>query len=105
MKIKKGGISILGILLLCVIAVLILSFSNTNIRSTVESPQSQDNLHYVGGGVRNLWNDYLKKPADYLWNEIWVKIFWASFVSNMEDIRDKKPTDFEKNAPTYNLSN
>ena len=99
----KGGISILGIIFLTIILVLILSYFNVNIKAVVESPNTQENINYVSGGGKSLWNDYLKKPAEYLWNDVWKKIFWASFISNMEKIRDGKPTDMQNMAPTVNF--
>lgn len=99
---NKKGISIIGILLLGFIIILILSYFRISVRSVVESPEAQDNITYVGGGTRNLWNDYLKEPASYLWNNIFKNIFWASFVDNMERIRDGKTTDYENSAPTVN---
>ena len=73
-KLEKG-ISIIGILLLGIILLLVLSYFKISVRSVVESPEAQDNISYVGGGTRNLWNDYLKQPATYLWNDIFVDIF------------------------------
>ena len=99
---NKKGISIVGILILGFILILILSYFKISVRSVVESPEAQDNITYVGGGTRNLWNDYFKEPASYLWNDIFKNIFWASFVDNMERIRDGKPTDYENSAPTLN---
>ncbi len=98
----EKGISIIGILFLGFILILVLSYFNVSVKSVVESPTGQDNISYVGGGVRNLWTDYLKGPADYLWNDIFVNIFWKSFVNNMERIRDGQPSDYELNAPTVN---
>ena len=98
----KEGISIIGMLFLGFIVILVLSYFKISVRSVVESPTGQDNISYVGGGTRSLWNDYLKQPAAYLWNDIFVKIFWQSFVNNMERIRDGQPTDYEINAPTVN---
>lgn len=95
----KKGISIIGILFLGFILILVLSYYKISIKSVVESPTGQENINYVGGGTRNLWDDYLKEPADYVWNEVFVKIFWKSFINNMERIRDGKPTDYESNAP------
>lgn len=89
----------MGILFLGVILILVLSYYKISVKSVVESPTAQENISYVGGGTRNLWNDYLKEPADYLWNEVFVNIFWKSFINNMERIRDGKPTDYESNAP------
>ena len=49
-------------------------------------------------GTESLWNEYLAKPATYLWNDVWVNIFWKSLIKNMERIRDGQPTDLDKAA-------
>jgi hypothetical protein len=98
--IKEGGISILGIILLTIILIFVLSYFNISVKSVVESPTAKDNVNYVGGAGKNLWNDYLKKPVTYFWDKVVVDLLWASFVSNMERIRDGQPTDFDKAAPT-----
>ena len=100
---KKGGISIIGILFLGAILILVLSYFNVSIKSVVESPATQNNVNYVSGSSKSLWNDYLKKPLTNFYNDVWVKIFWASFISDMESIRDHKPTSLQKMAPTVNL--
>lgn len=93
---KKGGISIIGVIFFGLIIILALSYFNVNIKSIAESPTGQENINYVQGSVKDLWNTYLAKPASYLWNDVVVKIFWKSFISNMERIRDGQPTDFDK---------
>ena len=93
---KVRGISILGVLVLGVILILVLSYFNISIKSVVESPVGQENVNYVGGGAKSLWTTYLAEPASYLWKDVWINIFWKSFISNMERIRDGKPTDFDK---------
>ena len=95
---RWGGISILGILVLAVIIILVLSYFNISVKAVVESPTGQENITYVGGGVRSLWNDYLAEPAHYLWQDVWVNIFWKGFISNMERIRDGVPTDMDNAA-------
>lgn len=99
---RQKGVSLIGILVLAFILILVLSYFGISVKSVVESPTGQENISYVGGGTRNLWNDYLKAPASYLWNDILVNIFWKSFVNNMERIRDGQPTDYETSAPTVN---
>ena len=89
---KKGGISIIGLLVLAVIAVLVLSYFHISIKAVVQSPTGQDNINYVSGTTTNLWDQYLQKPASYLWNDVWVNIFWNSFINNMKAIRDGNPT-------------
>ncbi len=102
-KSKKNGISIIGILFLGVIIILVLSYFKISVRSVVESPTGQDNISYVGGGTVNLWDTYLSKPASYLWNDVFINIFWKSFINNMERIRDGQPTDYQNSAPSINF--
>ena len=102
---KKGGISILGILFLGVILIIVLSYFNVSIKSVAENPTTKENVNYIKGSSKNLWTDYLEKPVSYMWNDVFKKIFWASFIDNMERIRDGKPTNIEKLAPTTNFSN
>ena len=94
----KKGISILGIIILGVIIVFVLSYFNVSIKSIVNSPSGQENVNYVRGGAKSLWTTYLAEPAAYLWNDVWINIFWKGFISNMERIRDGKLTDFDKSA-------
>ena len=97
---KKGGTSIFNTLIIGFMFVLILSYFKINIRTVVESPEGQSNISYVTDNTKTFWDKYLKDPASYLWNDVFVKIFWTSFINNMERIRDGKPTDYENFAPT-----
>lgn len=100
---KQKGMSILGILLLSVVVILVLSYFRISIKSVVESPTGQENINYVGGASKSLWTAYLAEPVSYLWNDVWVKIFWKGFISNMERIRDGKPTDFDEAAENLKI--
>lgn len=93
---KQKGISILGVLVLGFILILVLGYFNVSIKSVVESPTSQENINYVQGSTKSLWDKYLAGPVSYLWNDVWVNIFWKSFILNMERIRDGQPTDIDK---------
>ena len=95
---KKRGISILGILLLAIVIILVLSYFNISIKAVVESPTGQENINYVQGGTKSLWTTYLAEPASYLWNDVWVDIFWRPFISNMKKINLGQPTDIDKAA-------
>ena len=83
-SVKKGGISILGILVFAVVAILVLSYFGINVRDVAESPSGQQNIHYIGGESENIWNAYLKQPADYFYQNIWLPIFWHPFISTIE---------------------
>jgi hypothetical protein len=99
-KLKKQnrGISILGILLLGFILLLVLSYFKISVREVVESPEAQENIGYVKGTTKSFWDKYLKDPATYLWQDVWLDIFWRGFIDNMERIRDGKPTDLDEAA-------
>jgi hypothetical protein len=103
-KEQNRGISLLWILFVGFVLILVLSFFKINIKTVVESPDGQSNLNYVKETSMTIWQAYLKKPVYYIWNDIFLKIFWASFISNMERIRDGKPTDFEQAAPIMPLT-
>ena len=98
-KNNNKGISVLGILILGAILLLVLSYFGISIKSVVQSPTSQENISYIRGAGNSLWDDYLKKPAEYIWNDVFKKILWESFISNMEKIKNNEPTDLEKMAP------
>jgi hypothetical protein len=104
-KTNQQGISILGILLLTAVVVLVLSYFNISLKDVVESPKAQENLEYVQEGSRTVWDKYLKDPATYLWQDVWVRLFWRPFIDNMERIIDGKPTDFDKASSAIQVEN
>ncbi len=116
----KGSLSILGIFMLAVIAIVILSYFHVSLQSVIEDPnntnsvknvvQSQDtqnNVNYVINSISNAWNDlwdnYLSVPFTSFYNNIWLTYIWHPFIDNMQRIHNAQPTDFDLNAPTvYN---
>ena len=98
-KRNAGGLSIIGMIILGIIIILVLSYFKISIKKVVESPTGQENITYVKENSKTFWEKHLKDPANYLWSDIFVKIFWASFINNMERIRDGKSTDYEDFAP------
>jgi hypothetical protein len=100
----KGEISILKLLLIGFIVILVLSYFKISIREVVESPEGQDNINYVTDNTKTFWDKYLKDPANYLWHDVFIDIFWQGFINNMERIRDGKPTDYEKYAPAVPIN-
>ncbi|HEY4493982.1 MAG TPA: hypothetical protein VJB95_00915 [Candidatus Paceibacterota bacterium] len=100
MKNKNSGISVLGILFLGVIVILFLSYFKISIREVVESEAGQDNISYVQTSGESLWTKYLAEPARYLWNDVWLEIFWRPFIQEMKNLRDGKGSSFS--APTVN---
>ncbi len=86
-------------IIIVVIAVIVLGYFGFDLRTIIESESVQKNLLYVWNFVVNVWENYLQRPALYLWNDIFIDLIWESFVDNMERIKDGEPTVLEQNAP------
>ena len=100
---KNRGISILGILVLGFLLILTLSYFNISIKGVVQGPAGQENIGYVKGATKSLWTRYLAEPAHYLWKDVWVDIFWKTFIQDMKNIRDGLPTTIDKATPRVNF--
>ena len=90
---------LIKLIIIIIIAIIVLSYFGFDLRSIVEAPQTQDNLGYVWGFVVSIWDNYLKGPILYFWNNIFIDLLWETFVSNFERIKAGEPTDFELNTP------
>ena len=97
---KQQNRGLIGILLTIIIAILIISYFNINLQSLVEKPTTQQNVTYVTNAGTSVWNTYLSKPADYLWNTVFVNLLWNSFIDNMTRIKNGQPTTLQQNPPT-----
>jgi hypothetical protein len=82
------------------IIILILGYFGVSVRTVATNPTSQDNIEYVSDTSRSFWDKYLKDPATYLWNDIWVDLFWHPFIDNMKRLKDTNTTEAEDHAPT-----
>lgn len=89
----------LKLVLIVAAVILMLGYFNIDLKSTVESPTNQENVSYIKAKSTYIWEAYLKKPVLFLWNNIFINLLWNAFTSNMERVRDGKPTDFELWAP------
>jgi hypothetical protein len=71
-------------IIVIVVALLILSYFGLNLRNIANAPTTQDNFGYVWGIVTDIWNNYLAKPATYVWNEIIIKYIWEPIMNNLK---------------------
>ena len=90
---------IIKMIILIVIAILILSYFGYNIRSLVNSPNTQDNFSYVGGVVVDVWNNYLKVPATYAW-DFFINMVWNPAVHNLMNINNGQQQTVQLSLPT-----
>jgi hypothetical protein len=77
------------------VAIIALSFFGYDLRSIIEAPLTQNNLHYVTDGIKYVWTEYLAGPVLYFWNNIFLNILWGSFMHNLGKINASAPTELE----------
>ena len=80
---REGGL--IRTIVIIIIAILIISYFGINIRTLVTSPTTQDNVSYVTAAAMSLWNNFLKVPVMYVWNELVVKVIWNTALENLKN--------------------
>ncbi len=96
MKTNQGFIKWVVII---VIALIILGYYGFDLRKAIESPTNQNNFSYIQSVTYNVWNNYLKGPATYLWKEIFIKVIWNPAIDNLKKIGNNQPTVIDQSAP------
>lgn len=82
-------------IILALIVIIVLSFFGYDLKAIIEAPLTQNNLHYVGGGVKHVWDEYLKGPLTYLYRNVFIGILWQAFIHNLGRIDAGAPTELE----------
>lgn len=90
---------ILKTVLIVIALVLVLSFFNINIKSTVDKPIFQQNIAFVKNGVVTVWSTYIGPYVSMIWNNAVVTYLFDAFTSNMKRSINGEKTDFQLNAP------
>ncbi len=93
---KRGLIKMIVII---IIALLVLSYFGINLRSLINAPTTQDNFTYVATSTTSVWNQYLKKPATYLWNDVFLDLIWAPAIDNLTKMKNGEPTNISSSSP------
>lgn len=81
-----------GLIKLCILiilAVIVLGFFGISLKAIFQKQTVRENLLFLWDGAVFIWNRYLTRPANYLWN-IFYNLLWRSFVENAERIRGGK---------------
>ncbi len=86
-------------IILIVVALLILSYFGFNIRDIVNSPAGRDNFSFTQEIMINVWNNYLKKPVMYLWNDIFLELIWEPAIDSLKKIKDGEPDSLQSSGP------
>lgn len=69
---KKSGF--IRTIILIVIALLALSYFGFNLREIADSPTTKSNFGFVKEVIVKVWENYLKKPAAFVW-ETFERLF------------------------------
>ncbi|MCX6716864.1 MAG: hypothetical protein NTV72_02995 [Candidatus Taylorbacteria bacterium] len=100
--------SLLQTILLVVVVIVVLSYIGFDIKGAIESDQSKKNFGYVKAVTVTVWERYLKSPAEYLYNNIFLEWIWKPTYNNLKKLRNGQSTDIQDNAPKMpapNLTN
>jgi hypothetical protein len=89
MKISKRGF--IGIIVLVVIAILLLSYLNFDLKKIFTAPAVKTNFSYIWGIVTNIWVNYLSVPFTFLWVEAVQPVLdlaWKAFMLGINGIKN-----------------
>lgn len=97
-KNKQSGL--IQWIIIIIVVILILSYFGFDIRALINDPQTQDNFSVVWGFVVDLWEDYLRIPVLWIWNNI-VSFIWNDlFLDNLARLHDGETfTDIAPEIP------
>lgn len=59
---------LIKLLLVLVVAIIVLGYFRIDLRAIVESEPVQNNLRYVGELLKTAWQDYLREPIIFIWD-------------------------------------
>ncbi|MDO8492921.1 MAG: hypothetical protein Q7S34_04735 [bacterium] len=93
---------LIGIIIVLIVGILIASYFGISIKNIAESDTAQSNFGYVKQVTINFWNDFLAKPATYLYKNLWLDLIWHPFIDNLQRLKRGQPTTIE--PPAINFS-
>jgi len=78
-----------------IVIIVVLGYFGLNLREIMATPAVQDNLSYVWQAIVDAWNGWLKEPAGWFWDNVWVPYIWEPFVRVMDTAKDANATPIE----------
>lgn len=86
---NRGGL--LRTVIIVVTVLIVLGYFGFNLRNIIASPTVRDNLVYAKELTVTGWNNYLKGPATYLWNQFFYPYIWTPFFETLERMKGGGP--------------
>lgn len=87
------------IILIIIVALLVLSYFGFSLRDLINRPVTQDNFGYVATTTVTFWDKYLKNPASYIWNDIFIDVIWDPAIDNIKRLNKGEPDDIQLAQP------
>ncbi|MDE2010918.1 MAG: hypothetical protein KGI61_01900 [Patescibacteria group bacterium] len=94
---NRGGLA--RTVLFVVALLIILGYFGFNLRNIVASPVVHDNLVYAGELVSTGWNNYLKTPVTWTWNNFLRPYVWNPFFDTLKRMQGGGPAITPDQAP------
>lgn len=60
-------------IIIIIVALILLGYYGIDIKKVLRAPSAQSNLNFAEQTVSTVWNNYLKGPAIYVWNQVFIK--------------------------------
>lgn len=98
MNLRKNQ-GLIGIIILIVIGIFALSYFGISLRQISESDTGKENIGFVKEIFTNVWDSYLKDPAEYIWNTIWLEFAWHPFVDTLQSLKVGNGTNIDPQSP------
>ncbi|MCI0619647.1 hypothetical protein L0Y40_01260 [Candidatus Wolfebacteria bacterium] len=100
---SQGGF--IQLVIIIIILILIVSYFGLNLRALFDNPQTQDNFSAVWEWVQHIWNNYLERPARWIWEHI-ISFIWNDlFLGNLDRLRGGESfNDIAPESPTVSTN-
>ena len=86
----------LKLIIFIIIIIAVLSYFNFDVKKFFESDLVRNNFGYVWNFVKYVWENYLARPARYLWNDVFINLIWDSFIENLQRFKAGQGPSFNK---------
>ncbi len=86
----------LKFIIFIIIIIAVLSYFNFDVRKFFESDIVRNNFGFVWNWTKYVWDNYLARPARYLWNDVFINLIWNSFIENLQRFKAGQGPSFVK---------
>ncbi|MDE2172466.1 MAG: hypothetical protein KGJ33_00800 [Patescibacteria group bacterium] len=89
---RRTNAGLVKMLLVFFFILLIMAVLGLNLRAVVASPTFQDNWSFIRDNAVMVWDNYLRGPADYFWNNIFLPLIWTPTLNRLQHVQQATST-------------